>query len=422
MEFTILSEDEFDSFVTTYEDSNFWQSKEMCSFKKNQGWACHYVGLKDEKLVACAALVSLPVFGKYCLFKALRGFYMDYDNLELVETFLKSLKEYLHQQHCLYFQMDPYVEYQKHDMDGKVIEGKKRDVLIMLLDRYGFKHQGFCVGSDNNFEPRWMSVLDLKNKTSEQVLKEMDAKTRQNIRNTIKTGIKVRELAESEFKILKDIVSQTGERRHFLNPDLSYYENFHHAFQEKMKVYYAYLDVEDYRNKYLTQLQEYEKELLHIEELIQEADTEKNHKKRQNCLNKMKACKKRIQEAKDLYKVNGDEVALGAAMFVFDKHEVVYLFSGSNDTYKHFKGAYAIQWKIIQEAIDQKIDRYNFYGISGEFNEDSEEYGVYLFKKGFHADVIELVGNFEYIDRPFLYSIYQFLRKIKHSIKKEKID
>lgn len=53
---------------------------------------------------------------------------------------------------------------------------------------------------------------------------------------------------------------------------------------------------------------------------------------------------------------------------------------------------------MIKYGIEHHIKRYNFYGISGIFSPEDEEYGVYLFKKGFDADVIELIGNFEYID------------------------
>lgn len=41
-----------------------------------------------------------------------------------------------------------------------------------------------------------------------------------------------------------------------------------------------------------------------------------------------------------------------------------------------------------------------------------------FFKKGFDADVIELIGNFEYIDRKRTYTVYEDLRRIKHLVRK----
>ena len=127
---------------------------------------------------------------------------------------------------------------------------------------------------------------------------------------------------------------------------------------------------------------------------------------------------KRIDEAKKLREEYGDKIDLAAVMYVITDREIVYLFSGSNDTFKHFKAAYALQWYMIKYGIEHHIKRYNFYGISGIFSPEDEEYGVYLFKKGFDADVIELIGNFEYIDRKRTYTVYEDLRRIKHLVRK----
>ena len=44
-------------------------------------------------------------------------------------------------------------------------------------------------------------------------------------------------------------------------------------------------------------------------------------------------------------------------------------------------GAYHLQWEMIKFAKAHHIDRYNFYGITGDFSESSEDYGVQQFKK-----------------------------------------
>ena len=416
MNFVTLTENEYKQFYDEYECPCFWQSPSMSHYKEKKGWVTHYVGVKDDhnQLIAASTLVSIPVFLKYSLFMALRGFLIDYDNLELVDFFLCQLKKYLHENHCLYFKTDPYVVYQNHEKDGSICEeSNKKDDLLQLFAKHGMRHLGFRDGDDNNFEPRWMSVLDLKGKTEAQILKEMDAQTRQNVKNTLKTGIKVVELEPSEYSILHEIVSATGERRNFLNPDLNYYLEFKEVFQDRMKVLYAYLDTEDYCHRFQEELRKLEEELVHIDSLIAESDTPKNAKKRQNCIQRMEAANKRVGEAIALKDEYGDKISLGAAMFISTPYEVVYLFSGSYNQFNRFKGAYAIQWKMIQYGIERNINRYNFYGISGIFNDTAEDYGVYLFKKGFNADVEELVGDFEYIDRKGIYKLYNTLRTIK---------
>ena len=62
-------------------------------------------------------------------------------------------------------------------------------------------------------------------------------------------------------------------------------------------------------------------------------------------------------------------------------HLKLFIMRGTSNKYRHFAGSYAIQWTMINYAIDHGIDRYNFYGISGNFSEDAEDVGVIKFKK-----------------------------------------
>lgn len=414
-----IAEEEFSDFYDKFENKCFWQSPSMAHFEALRGWNIHYLGLYDENVICAATvLISRKVIGKYALFEALRGFLIDYDDLDLVDIFLKELKKYLHDHSCLYMKIDPYCEYQSHDKDGNVLDGYKRDDLIDLFEKHGFIHQGFCSGFDNNYEPRWLSVLPLDKKDEEDILKECDSKTRQNIVNTQKVGLKIDRLNKSELKRLYDMVSTTGERRHFLNPKLTYYTDFMTSFHENMQAYCVYLDTQDYYERYKKNYEELLEEKEHIFKLLEEANSKKNRSKLKNCENKITSALKRIDEAKKLRDKYGDKIDLAAAMYVINDREIVYLFSGSNDKFKHFKAAYAMQWYMIKYGIDHHIKRYNFYGISGVFSPEDEEYGVYLFKKGFDANVIELIGNFEYIDRKKIYMIYEGLRKIKHLVHK----
>ena len=150
--------------------------------------------------------------------------------------------------------------------------------------------------------------------------------------------------------------------------------------------------------------------------LEENPQSQKNERRLRSTRDLIAAHEKRIREAKELLEKYGKEIPLAAALFVIYPMEVVYLFSGSDDTFKHFKGSYAIQWEIIRQTLQMGIPRYNFYGISGSFDENNEEYGVYLFKRGFNADVIELVGDFQCVTAPKIYRQYQLLHKIKDKI------
>ena len=355
---------------------------------------------------------------RYRVYMILRGLLVDYRDEALLRFFLQELMTYLKAHKCLFVRMDPYVEYQKHLPDGSVEEGtEKNDRLIELFKSYGFEHLGFRKEIDNNYEPRWMSVLFLEGKSEDEVLKQMHSRTRQNINHTIRNGIKLRELGYEELDILYRMVNMTGNRRHFDNPSLSYYQRFYQAFKEHKKVLYAYLDTEDYRERNEQELKELDAKEQELCRLLEENPQSKKNERRLASIRDLKsAANKRLQEAQELYASYGKEIPLAAALFVIYPNEIVYLFSGSDDHFKHFKGSYAIQWEMIRYAIQKGIPRYNFYGISGTFDENSEEYGVYLFKRGFHADVIELVGDFKCVVSPQINRQYELLHKIKDKL------
>lgn len=65
---------------------------------------------------------------------------------------------------------------------------------------------------------------------------------------------------------------------------------------------------------------------------------------------------------------------------------------------------------MIKFAKAHNIPRYNFYGITGDFSKNAENYGVQQFKKGFNAHVEEYIGDFEKAIHPFFYKVYQILK------------
>ena len=78
------------------------------------------------------------------------------------------------------------------------------------MDTLGYKHQGFPVGYDSMSQIRWLSVLDLKDKTEDQLLKEMDYQTRRNIK-TYDIGVKTKTLTIDETQTFFDLFHMAEE-------------------------------------------------------------------------------------------------------------------------------------------------------------------------------------------------------------------
>ena len=232
-------------------------------------------------------------------------------------------------------------------------------------------------------------------------------------------GIRVRELAYDELDILYDIVNRTGERRGFEYLPLSYYQQQLKTFGDHAKAYLSYLDLDDYMARIHAEQQKEEQNVETAQEGLRENPHSKNSTNRlKSAQSHLEALKKREDEAVKLREECGSIVPLAAALFLFYGKEVIYLTSGSNDQYKKFKGPYALQWALIRMTLHQGYDRYNFYGISGLFEKDEDGYGVFDFKRGFHADVVELLGDFIMPIHARAYKNYQRLQKLKHMIRR----
>lgn len=80
--------------------------------------------------------------------------------------------------------------------------------------------------------------------------------------------------------------------------------------------------------------------------------------------------------------------------------------------YNQYMGAYHLQWHMIKYAKSHNINRYNFYGITGVFSDEADDFGVQQFKKGFNAHVEELIGDFIKPVRPILYKFAKLIYKV----------
>ncbi|EKU47079.1 putative FemAB family protein [Staphylococcus massiliensis S46] len=71
-----------------------------------------------------------------------------------------------------------------------------------------------------------------------------------------------------------------------------------------------------------------------------------------------------------------------------------------------------MQWEMIKFGKKHGINKYNFYGITGDFSDEAEDFGVQQFKKGFDAKVEEYIGDFIKPVRPVLYQLFKLKSKI----------
>ncbi|MBF2757480.1 MULTISPECIES: aminoacyltransferase [unclassified Staphylococcus] len=413
MKFVTLTSGEFEKFTSSH-FSHYTQSRIHFENRNELKGDVHIVGVKDDSnnVIAATLMTEARALKVFKYFYTHRGPVMDYSNIELVHFFFKSLTRYLKKHNCLYVLVDPYILENLRNADGEILESYDNRAVIKTLEELGYKHQGWSVGYSTMSQIRWLSILDLKDKSEDQLLKEMDYQTRRNIKKTYEMGVKVRTLPMDETDTFFELFQMAEEKHGFKFRDKPYFYEMQKTYKDHAMLKLAYIDLKDYLSTLQEKHDTLTQQLADVDAVLKEnPNSKKNKNKRTQIQQQVDSNERKLNETKDKIAQEGEILNLAAALYLYNDHEVYYLSSGSNPKYNAYMGAYRLQWDMIKFAKEHNVDRYNFYGITGDFSEDAEDFGVQQFKKGFNANVYEYIGDFIKPIKPFAYRVMQLLNR-----------
>lgn len=415
MRINTINIQQYSEYLDTVDTAVFQQSPFHAKKFEHDGWSVEFIQASDEdEVYATCMLAYLPLMKvfKYCY--VARGFLADYKDKDKLVKFTSSLKQYLKKKNVVYLEMDPEIDLVQRDKDGNVVEnGFNNYDVVENLKSGGFLQLPLKQGYDLSKECRFCSSIDLRGKTSDEIFNEFSSATRRNTRTAQKYNVHIRTLNVDQLHILDSMEKETSARQDFEAMSLDYFKNLYAFYgEDHVETLLSYLDLDEYEQKikkeYNTTLKSIEKTKTFLEKNPGNEKKEKRLKTDEMYLDSLDKKISHIQELKDTY---GKEVPLACCLFIKYGHEIVYLVGSSNYEQRDFRGPYAIHWHMIQEAIQEGYDFYNFYGISGYFEPGQEGYGVFDFKRGYNAVVHEYIGNFILPCKPFIFKIYN---KLKH--------
>ncbi len=424
MKLEIITNKEFKKFADKHPQITFHQTEEWANLKKNNNWDSYYLGLKDKNKIVAASLVlskTLPLVKKK-MFYAPRGFLIDYHDKKVLKEFTKQIKEFAKEKGAIFIKIDPYVEYKEHDNNGDLVEnGFDNSDCVNNLKELGYKHLGFNLMQDT-LQPRWMHIVKT-DRPLEDVMKDMESKTRQILRKNEKSGIITHEIERDELPLFKEIMEHTSDRREFVDRPLSYYEAMWDSLHDSgiLKILIGEIDFNLYEKNTKEELEETEKNLKdrtykHDNKLLpmNEKKYEQANKKDEDSIERLN---KQLEKIKEYKKEYGDKKTLGGILFLIYGNEVLSLYGGTDDNLMQFQSAYTIHFAGLKYAQEHNYKIYNFYGITGDFRKENPLYGLYLFKKSFGGVVSELIGEFDLIVSPFWYHTYNIAFNTYHGLK-----
>lgn len=418
MEFTILDKREFEEFSESCDYYNLWQTVDMAELQQKEGFNTEFAGVKDNGNILCAAMLSYRVVKGYRQYYSPRGFLIDFSDKKLLRFFVEGLKDYAKSKKSLSIRVDPYIPYKERDLEGELVDGGfDNSYVVENLEELGFVHHGFTRGIDLSREARWIYTIPLEGKSEADLLASFERKTRRSVQKTIKYKIYTRELDENTIDEFVEVMEATGKRRDFENRSREYYLDLLETFGRRghLKYLSAIVDVDNYIES-LNEDKQKEVDTINDcdKKLEKNPGSPKITKKKQIAEDVLAKYEEHIKEAEELKADKGKEIILSSGVFFINKNEILCLFSGVYEEYMQFASPYAMHWQMMKYGIDHGIKRYNLYGLSGIFDESANDYGVYLFKKGFNGEVLELVGEFELTVSSLMNGAYKVLRKMKH--------
>lgn len=417
MRFAELTRDEFKQHITENK-SHFTQMVENYDMKKETGKEVYLVGVKDsDDTVIASCLITLsPLMRVMKYAYTNRGPVMDYSNDLLVKFFFQNLERFLKNKKVVNLRIDPYEVLNVRNHEGEIIEERDQTQLFNILEAMGYEHTGYTTGFDLIQQIRWHSILDVQGKDEKSLLNDMDTLRKRNIKKALKNGMRMRFLELDEIDIFRDFMNQTSEMKDFFDRDDSFYTERKQYYGDNVLIPLIYIELDEYNAVNEKDMKKLERDLEKAKKELdkENVNLEKVNRKIENFTEQLKNKTERYEEGLKLKEEHGDTLNLASGFYFVNDHEVVYLAGGSANEFRHFAGSYLMQWEMIKYTLEHNLPVYNFYGITGVFTEDAEDYGVLQFKKGFNADVHEYIGDFiKPINKP-LHNVQQTIHKLRN--------
>lgn len=220
--------------------------------------------------------------------------------------------------------------------------------LMNILRTSGFQ----SLEKGKNFEgvqPKFVFRLDIS-PDEETLLANMHQKTRYNIRLAVKKGVTIRIGTREDLPEFFRVLKETTERDNFLVRSYSYFEDLYDTL---VPAGYGQLFIGEYEGKVI---------------------------------------------AGTLAFITGDKAW--------------YVYGASSNSHRNVMPNYLIQWEMIRWAKANGCTLYDFRGVSGDLDESNPLYGLYKFKKGFNGEFTEFIGEWDYVYRPLMYSLWKTAERI----------
>ena len=390
----------------------FYQTANWGKIKESTGWTWLLLGYLDDnntyKAFGNFLLRKAPIINSYLAYCP-RGFIIDFNNKELLDEFNKDLCEYLKKKNCFELIIDPYLISQERDINGDVVEdGIDNREVVEHLKQLGYKHNGYNLYYEN-LQPRWLFRLNI-DKDYEELEKEFKNEAKRRSKKKEFFSINTRELNKDEIPLFKQLMEKTADRIEFNDRSLSYYQKMYDNLHDDGILSYMVCEINCNKAR-----ENILNEIKIIEDRISKLKKPGRIKEEEVTLNSLKTL---LIELDKCQKELGDIAPLSVVCMMKTGNEAIMLLAGNDEEYlQHFNSSNIIITDLIKQAQKENYKYFNFYGITGDFNKDNPHYGLYLYKRQYGGEVVELIGQFEITLNKTIKRLYDLAMAIRRKLR-----
>lgn len=408
-----INKEEYENFILSCPYNHFMQSYDFGQIRKYKHFIPHYVGLKkDGKLVCAALLLEKKLKLGYTYFYSPRGYILDYNNLDLIEAFTNELKKYAKKNKAIFIKMDPAIKRHNLDQDGNIIDDNNNYKLINYLKKLGYKHQGYNIGFEHE-QPRFTFRISLDGSWDE-IYSRIHPTSRKILNKGNQYNLEIyKGNTHKDLEDFYDTMIETSKREGIIQSPIDYYETFFNIFN-----YDNLSDLYIVKVKMSTLINSFENKIKNVEneiETINSRGNSKNDNKVNDLVNQLNKLNKDLEEIKE---IKDDELILSSIITVKYGDKVWTVHGGNNSKLLNLNANYLCYFEIMKDAYNEGYKVMDCFGTCGIPNPDKSNpiFGIHSFKKRLGGEYTEFIGEFDLVTNKFMYFIFKKLIPIRRRI------
>lgn len=120
-----------------------------------------------------------------------------------------------------------------------------------------------------------------------------------------------------------------------------------------------------------------------------------------------------LGSAAKIFRARLNNETLAAILVIRYGDTVTYLHGGSSDRGREHMAPHLLQWAAIRQAKAESATWYDFRGVAPrDAGPDHPWAGFSRFKRGFGGVDVEYPGTYDWVRRPFVYSLYRLAQRL----------